>query len=668
MGAMLLRMAEKWTPPRKISTLKWLREKNYYLPSEGAALPGPYNPDYVPYLWGIFAALDHPDSKVVVMQKAAQVGWTYGLIGWLGKKIDREPCPLIVLFPKDGSAREFSDEKFTPAVKSSPALKEKIDVSTSKKSGNRTLFKNFPGGFAKFAGSNSISNVQSTPAEVVVVEEPDQTSENVKEQGDAIRLIKERLKRFLNGILVLGGTPSVKGLSRVEEQMELSDQRVLPIACHECGEKHPLDFDNVSWITVDEGIPHAVFGHAKPETAVYACPHCGSVWDDWQRQQNVINTVKEAEADGDPMFGWVPTVETTGGVIGFKELNELYVCIPGTSLSDVVRDYLEALHDAEKGDQSGLIVFQNSKLARTYEYQSNMPEVEDLKERGDDYKEFTVPDGGLVLTAGVDVQHDRLAIIIVAHGQHEETWRIFAGEISAKNSTVDIKDPIWDELDNILFTPRQHVRGFSIPMSAVSIDSSDGSTSDAVYHYVRSRQDRGVMAVKGSSNDYGSREIYSSPKKIDYKSKNKTKASRHGLQVYIVGTYKAKDLLIGDHGRLHMLGHGAGRMHWYEDIRADYFEQVTSEIKAPHRSVRGKLVWQKKSGVRNEFLDCEVMNLHAARSLKLHAKSDSWWSTLEQQLQQDDLFNEKQTQTTTSTESSPPSSDDWIDTDDKDWI
>ena len=665
--AMMLRTGEKWRPPPKVATLEWLRDE-FRLPDEGADLPGPYNPDYVPYLWGIFAALDDNDVPIVVMMKAAQIGWTFGLVGHIGKRIDTDPSPMILLFPKDGAAREFSDEKLTPSIKATPVLKNKIDVSLSRKSGNRALFKNFPGGFLKLAGSNSVSNVKSTPAPFVVVEEPDDTSENVKEQGDAIRLVKERQKRYRRGKLVLGGTPSVKGLSRVEEHIELSDQRVLPIVCHECEEKHVLDWANVTWVTADSGPRHPVFGLAQPDTAAYACPHCGSIWDDWQRQQNVINTVKQAAADGDPMFGWVPTVQTSGGVVGFKELNELYVCIPGTKLADVVRDYLEAQHDADKGDESGLIVFQNSKLGRPYEYQSNAPKVDELEARAEDYPELTVPEGGLVLTAGVDVQHDRLAVVIDANGRDEESWTIFWGELPAKTTTVDIHDPVWDALDQLLFTPRPHVSGFTLGMSAVSIDCSDGQTSDAVYHYVRTRQRRGVMAAKGSSNDYGTREIFSLPRKVDHKTK--TKASKYGLQVYIVGTQKAKDLLIGDRGRITLEGHGPGRMHWYKDIRADFYEQLTSEIKAPHRSVRNKKVWQQKSGVRNEGLDCKVLSTHAARSIKLHIHPPKWWDALEQQMKQAELFKQpEQPATETKNQSQAQGGGGgWINTNDGDWI
>lgn len=160
------------------------------MPAEGADLPGPYNPDYVPYLWGIFYALDNPADRIVALMKAAQIGWTFGLVGFLGKKIHVEPTAMIVLFPKDGTAREFGDEKLKPSVQATPVLAERMDMSGSRKAGQRANFKRFAGGFLKLVGSNSISNVKSTPAPLVIVEEPDDTNENIKEQGDAIRLAR----------------------------------------------------------------------------------------------------------------------------------------------------------------------------------------------------------------------------------------------------------------------------------------------------------------------------------------------------------------------------------------------------------------------------------------------------------------------------------------------
>lgn len=626
-------------PPTPRPTREWLADE-YRLPPEGADLPGAYDPGLVPYLWGIFAALDDPDVRLVVMMKAAQIGWTFGLIGYLLKTIETNPTSIIGLFPKDGSAREFMDEKFVPAAKATPAMSGVLDVGTSRKNGNRALFKKFPGGFFKLAGSNSISNVKSTPAEKVVVEEPDDTNESIKEQGDAIRLMRERIKRYRHGQLVLGGTPSVAGVSRIEEYIAISDQRVLPVRCHDCGETHVLDWDNVTWLDRDQGEPHPVYGMAMPETAAYACPHCGSIWDDWQRQTNIRKTVEDAVAAGDPYCGWVPTVEADGTVAGFKELNELYACLPGTGVADMVRDYLEAESDAATGDQSGRIVFMNSKLARPYEMKSNAPGEDELESRAEAYDELTVPAKALVLTAGVDVQHDRLAVSIWGWGRGEEAWLIYWGEIYAQNATTDKADPCWTALDDLLFTAREHELGYRLRVSASSIDSSDGATSDAVYAYVRARQRRGVMAVKGDSHDYGRREIYSAPKKVDYKTP--TKASKAGVQVYMVGTHKAKDLLVSDQGRITLKGSGPGRMHWYQDVRRDWYAQMTSEVKAPHRNLRGKLTWQLKAGARNEALDTAVYALHAARAMRIHLWGEQKWDELERELAQADLFGQRE--------------------------
>lgn len=625
-------------------TLEWLK-KHFRLPAEGAAKPGRYDPDYVPYLWGIFHALDDRDTQLVVMRKAAQVGWTFGLIGWALKNIDINPRPMLMLFPKDGAAREFGEEKFVPAARDCQPMRDKLDVSTTRKAGNRALKKMFPGGFVKLVGSNSISNVKSTPAPVVIVEEPDDTNDSVADQGDAISLARERLKRYPGGKLVLGGTPGVKGFSRVDEYMALTTQRVLPIECHDCGESHVLDWENVVGWQADEGAtgtPHPVYGLHDPGSAVYACPHCGSVWDDWRRQQNILATVKRARAAGDPWCGWVATAPVHGGAEGFQELNELYVCMPGTTLADVVRDYLQAEHEAAAGEEKARIVFTNSKLARSYEYQAkDQATAEALRERALDYPEKACPRGGLLLTAGIDVQHSRVAVGIRAWGRSEESWLLYWGEIAVENTAVDKNDPVWSALDALVFGPIEHEAGGRAFVDAISIDSSDGQTSDAVYDWVRSRQKKYpgvlIMAVKGSSSQQDP-EVFTTPraKGVDHQRPDKqTKADRRGVKVYIVGTNRAKDW-IHSHARLE--GEGPGRWHTYEDVRADYWDQITSEVKMPHRQIRNRKVWTLKAGQRNEALDCETYALHAARARRVHLKKQEEWDALEKRILQSDLF------------------------------
>jgi phage terminase large subunit GpA-like protein len=591
--------------------------------AKASARPGRYNPDLTPWVPGIHDALDDPTVTKVVAQKSAQVAWTDGvLLNYIGRRIDIDPCPMIVMFAKDGAAKEFNDEKFGPMVEATPRLASKIPVHKKRDRDNRWQFKGFPGGFLKFVGSNSPSSVKSTPAPVVAVEEPDDCNENVNDQGDTITLLEERTKSYPRRKVIFGGTPTIEGLSRVEASYKGSDQRKFFVPCHHCGDTHVLSWENVRWAE-DPEFNHEVFGHARPESAYYVCPHCGGLWNDAEKNRNVRRGEWRATA---PFYG----------VAGFY-INELYSPFPGSVLQRLVEKWLTAQHALEQGDDTKLRSFVNNTQGLAYAYTSDLPDVETLRDRADDYEEMTIPWGGLVLTAGVDVQHDRLAVIIRAWGRGEESWLLYWGEIPGQ--TMVAEQGAWIDLDALLSRAFTHASGATLRIRAVSVDSSDGQTSDAVYTFVRRRMGRGYMAVKGASMDDG-REIFSPPK-VAVDTNRQQKAHKYGLRPFMVGTQRAKDLLLGvdsSAGRIKLVGTGPGRVHWYKAVRPDYWEQITAEVKAPHRTIRNRKVWQKKAGVRNEALDCEVYALHAARSLKLNLWKEERWVDEERKVRQADLL------------------------------
>ncbi|CAK9064275.1 Terminase, partial [Durusdinium trenchii] len=323
-----------------------------------------------------------------------------------------------------------------------------------------------------------------------------------------------------------------KGLSHIAAEYDSSDRRKFWVPCHECGEHHVLSWDNVHWMDGAEQ-PHEVYGLARPETAMYRCPHCSVLWNDNQKNANVRRGEWRAE-------------RPSRGIAGFY-LNELYSPFPGSRLARLVERYLEAKYHEEMGDEREMIVFINSCLGLPYEQASTLPDADDLAERGLDYRENTVPQGGLILTAGVDVQHDRLAIIIRAWGREEESWLVFWGEIYG--NCIDKNDPVWETLDSILFRAYEH-----------------------------------------------------------------------------------------ETARLDLEGTGAGRMHWYQTVRGDYYRQITAEVLAPSRQNPRKKTWQKKVNERNEALDCEVYALHASRRLKVHLLRGDQWDDVEKRVLQADLF------------------------------
>jgi len=606
----------RWAPPRRLGTTEWAT-RHRYLAAASSALPGRYDVDVTPYMRGIHAAMDDPETREVVLRKSAQVAWTDGgLINYLFARIDMDPAAAIVLFPKREDAQDFVLQKLLPAIEVTPRLAALVDRSGSRRAGNRLLFWQYPGGFLRLVTSRSTGSVKSTPAPILCVEEPDDAERDLRGQGDSIYLLRERAKTFgKRSKLLIGGTPSVAGLSTIDHEYHTSDQRLFMVPCHDCHDAHALDWNNVSW-REQAGTRHEIYGRAQPETAVYACPHCGTPWDDTRRVRNVRDGEWEAQA-------------AFHGKAGFH-LNELYAPWDGSRVEVLVRDYINAQYLLQQGDDSKIVVFTNSRLGLPYAYKTDAPEAEELQERAEDYAEATVPDGASVLTVGVDVQHNRFAIKVVGWGPGEESWLVLNIEIHG--AVTDSSDPVWLELDRYVWGSYLHASGAWLRASAVGIDASDGQTSDNVYRWVRRHRDRGAMAVKGASHDQQlDREIYTRPKAVDHRSD--TKAARYGLRVHIVGTHKAKDLIAS---RMKLTGAGAGRMHWY-DAGATYFQQMVSEVCAPSRRHRGRRVWQLKAGQRNEAWDCEVYALHAARKLKLHVRPRSWWDALARRLVQRDL-------------------------------
>lgn len=653
MSRLFLESLKRLAPEPPLPSAEWV-EKNFRLPAENSDNPGEFDFYYAPHAYGIFAALDDPEITDVYCMKSAQICWTTIMTGFWLSVIDQRPGPIIGMFSAVEAAREYSIEKLKPFVDNCSRLEGKLDVSTTRKSGSSLLHKSFPGGFLKLIGSNSVRSAKSTPAPYAFVEEPDDASENVQGQGDSVTVLFERSKTHRRPKRVLGGTPTIKNFSRVADRMRMSDQSVLPVTCHSCDADHVLDFENVTWLDAEEGAEeHSIYGRALAESAAYACPHCGELWSDSRRQENIRNTVATAMENGDPFCGWMPTKPGVKRIKGFQSLSELYSCLPGTSMRRLVEKHLEAEYYAARGDETKRISFVNNQLGREYEYQDGRPEAEHFRERaaedlGSQHNEFFCPSGGLLLTAGIDIQHDRVAVALRAWGRDDESWLIYWGEISATNNCIDKNDGVWSALDQLLFRGFEHESGASIYVESVTIDCSDGTTSDATYNWVRTRQKqypgRLIMAGKGSSSQQDP-EIFTQPKarSIDHKRPDKqTKADRRGVKVYIVGTNKAKDW-IAAHMMLDPSTAVSGFYHYYnpEQMRWDYFDQMCGEAKIPHKTIRNRRVWTQKNGQAVEAWDCEGYALHAARAKKVHLLKANEWDALERKLLQSDLFGAK---------------------------
>ncbi len=642
---MLGRVFSELEPPKPMSIIEWAETHRVLSREEANDYAGQYDLDNTPALRGILAECDPKRNRRVVVQKAAQQGYTAGVVcNVIGYHVHWEPCVQVVMFPREKSAKDFDAEKFSPMVRATPALAKCIRLK-SRTDGNSTTRKHYPGGLAKFVASNSPSDVKSTSAKIRIVEEPDDTNKDVKGQGNAIALLRERGKTIRDNFELIGGTPTAKGASEIEKEMRTTDQRRFMVPCHHCGERHEVEWAHVVIpgleLTpedldpeIDAQFPEReVYGRARHEEAYYVCPHCGGLWTDDERIANIRAAARVA-----PYYGWEPTADSPDP--GFY-CNEMQSVFEGSRVPVLAEKYLRAKHLMDMGDPTEMVAFWNSTRGMCWEFKGELPEEEELRNRAENYAEWSIPSGGLVPLLTVDVQHDRLAITCWVVGRGEEMWLAYWGEVYGQ--TVVAHAGAWIELEQLLGKQIRTALGGALSIAAGAIDCADGQTSDAVYANVRkhNRRDRQVIAVKGAPDAEGRVEIWTPPKAVDpnYKA---TKASKYGVQVHIVGTAKAKDLILGwaqEGGRVRLAGKGPGRMHWYDSVRADFYEQMLSEIKSPSRTNPKRRAWKARTDRRNEALDCTVYAVYLSRHLRLHLRRAGQWDLDELRIRQGTLID-----------------------------
>lgn len=647
LDAMFSRAWQELAPPAQLTIIEWAERFREMSPEE-TNLSGRYDMENTPALRGILAVCSDPNVRKVVAQKSAQIGYTAGVVcNVIGYHIHWRPSVQVCMFPRVQSGKDFAAEKFEPMVRASPVLAALVNLK-SRAAGQGTMRRSYTAGLLKLVASNSPSEVKSTSGRVGIVEEPDDTNRDVGGQGNAIVLLGERTKTYApDDLQLIGGTPTAKATSLIVKEMRETDQRRFEVRCHHCAETHSLDWSNVvipGLKLTDEEVAlpkdqldarwpeREVYGRAKWEDTYYTCPHCGSVWSDDDRIANI-----RAAARVPPLYGWAPSASSPTPGFYFNELLSVFT---GSRLPLLARKYLTALAEYDRGEPEKMVAFWNSTLGLPWEYRGELPEEDELRERALKYAEWTSPAGGLTVLLSIDVQHDRLACTVWVVGRGEEMWLAWWGELPGR--TIVSHQGAWRELELLLTRTVRHASGATMPIGAVAIDSGDGQTSEAVYDFVRlhHKRQRPVLAVKGASDRIGRVEIWTRPKAID-PNRKATKASKFGVHVHQVGSAKAKDLILGwaqEGGRVRLSGTGPGRMHWFDGVRDDFYEQLLGEMKIPSRHNPRVREWTERTDRRNEVLDCTVYAVWLCRYLGLHLKKPGQWAAMESRLRQPSLL------------------------------
>ncbi|MGE0456422.1 MAG: phage terminase large subunit family protein [Vicinamibacterales bacterium] len=455
-------------PPPKLTISQWA-DQYRYVSRESSPEPGPWRTDRVPYMRGIMDTISDRRVRKICFMSSSQIGKTELILNVAGYYIDQEPSPILAILPTERPmAESFSRDRLATMIRDTPVLRSKVGAR-----GDTLLHKSFDGGHITMAGANAPSGLASRPIRVLLPDEIDRYPASAGVEGDPLSLGEQRTENFTwSKKVVETSTPTIVGLSRIEKEWLLSDQRRYFVPCPECGHMQHLEWSRLTW--EKRPGPDGKTEHHPALGVGYACAGCGVLIPETKKPWMLRCGEWRATRSADDGPGAFP---------GFH-LNALYS--PWTRWADLADEYLRKYKIPNQYQ-----TFVNLKLGEPYDPAKALVDHDELVKRREVYAASPLPPRVLILTAGVDVQANRLEVEIVGWGLDFESWAIeylhLPGDPTAPN--------VWQLLDHAITKVYEHPTGQRLRVAATAVDS--GNWTQDVYRYVQKRTAMQVLAIKG---------------------------------------------------------------------------------------------------------------------------------------------------------------------------
>lgn len=539
-------------PPPRLPLSNWI-ERHLRLPEDVSALPGQVR------LWkfqrGVADAISDPTIERVTLVKSVRVGLSTLLTSAVGSFVANEPSPILLLLPTEADCRDFTVSDLEPIFAATPALAGLLGADNSEGGRNTLLSRRFPGGSLKIIAAKAPRNLRRHNVRVLLIDEADAMPQTA--EGSPVVLAERRTMSFANRKIVMGSTPTEEVTSHVLRSYAVSDQRVFEVPCPKCGERTEILWSHIEWQP------------DQPHTAAFRCPHC----QDLIPERHKAAMMNKGE--------WRATRPEIVGHAGFR-INALVSPHSNASWGKLATEFLAA-----KGSPDTLQTFVNTILAQGWREEAEQVDENDLASRAEPWSLEAIPPEVLIVTAGVDVQDDRLEATFLGHSR-EDTFVLGHSVVWGSPGN----DSTWIELDDLLKSSWPHPNGGTLRVDAAVLDSGDGGWTERVYGFSRPRFARKVVSGKGVA---GTRPAIA-------------RSSAKGVPLFLIGVDGLKSQILTRLSR--------GRtIRFSQSLETVYFEQVASERRVV-RNVRGQPVrrFERIPGKRAEALDCLVYGM-AARHL-----------------------------------------------------
>jgi len=592
-------------PDPLLKVSEWA-DQHRRLSGKGASEPGPWRTSRTPYLREIMDCLSpsSPYERVVFM-KGAQIGATECGNNWIGYVIHHAPGPMLAVLPTVEMAKRNSRQRIDPLIEESEVLSSLVKPARARDSGNTVLTKSFQGGLLAMTGANSAVGLRSMPVRYLFLDEVDGYPGDIDGEGDPVALAEARTRTFARRKVFIVSTPTVKGVSRIEREFEASDQRRYFVPCPHCGHFQWLEFERLRW---EKG---------QPGTAHYLCEDC----DGTIHEHHKTRMLEQGE--------WRSTVKSDKGnekTAGFH-ISSLYSPIGWRSWAEIATAW-----EMAQGNDAAVKSVKNTDLGETWVETGEAPDWQRLYDQRESGPAGIVSSKGLFLTAGVDVQKDRLEVDVWAWGRGLESWLVDHIVIDGGPQRPEA----WLELAGLLDQTWAHEGGAHLRIAKMAIDT--GYEAPAVYAWARKAGFGQVAPIKGAEGFNRSSPV-SGPTLVDATDGGKKLRRGARLWTVAVSTFKSETYRFlraerpTDEERAEGADYLPGTVHLPKWVDAEWLKQLVAEQLITVKNKRGftRLEWQKLRE-RNEALDCRVYARAAAWIVGIDRWPEARWRDLEEQL------------------------------------